>query len=173
LRCFQGAFDFTGGGRYGSKDHPNAKEQADYNLKYLVAVALLDDQVGPAQLQPARIQAPDVQELLARVEVRPDEHFAARYPRELDARITIFTKDQRILLKEQLGCEGGLTNPISWDRAMEKFHWLSQPFADEDLRSRLIEAVQQLDARPISDLMDLLAQVRPAAVFPATHPGIQ
>jgi 2-methylcitrate dehydratase len=175
VRCdvFQGAFDFAGGGRYGSKDHPKAKEQADYNLKYLVAVALLDDQVGPAQLQPARIQAPDAQALLARVEVHPDELFTARYPKELNARITIYTKDQRILAKEQLGWEGGLTNPMSWDRTIEKFHWLSEPFADEDLRSKLIEAVKQLDTRPISDLTDLLARVRPVAVFPATHPGIQ
>jgi len=170
---FQGAFDFAGGGRYGSKDHPQAKEQADYNLKYLIAAALLDDQVGPAQLQPARIQAPDAQALLARVQVRPDERFTARYPKELNARITISTKDQRIFVKEQLGYEGGLTNPMSWDRTVEKFHWLSEPFADKDLRSRLIETVQQLDSRRISDLMDLLAQVRPTAVFPATHPGIQ
>src|ERR1700676_210381 len=175
VRCdvFQGAFDFAGGGRYGSKDHPQAKEQADYNLKYLIAVALLDDQVGPAQLQPARIRERDAQELLARVEVRPDERFTARYPRELNARITIYTTDQRVLVKDQLGYEGGLANPMTWDRTVEKFHWLSEPFADEDLRGRLIEAVQQLDARPISDLMDLLAQVRPTAVFPATHPGIQ
>src|SRR5437773_428625 len=76
------------------KDHPQAKEQADYNLKYLVAVALLDDHVLPTQLQPRRIQAPDAQALLARVDVRPDEHFTARYPRELNARITIYTKDQ-------------------------------------------------------------------------------
>jgi 2-methylcitrate dehydratase len=170
---FQGAFDFAGGGRYGSKDHPKAKEQADYNLKYLVAVALLDDQVGPAQLQPARIQAPDAQALLARVEVHPDEQFTARYPKELNARITIYTEDRRILVKEQLGYEGGLTNPMSWDRTVEKFYWLSEPFADKDLRRRLIETVQQLDSRRISDLMDLLAQVRPMAVFPATHPGIQ
>jgi 2-methylcitrate dehydratase len=88
-------------------------------------------------------------------------------------RITIYTKDQRILLKQQLGCEGGLAKPMFWDRAVEKFHWLSEPFADEVLRSRLIEAVQRLDARPISDLMDLLSQVRPAAAFPATHSGIQ
>jgi 2-methylcitrate dehydratase len=170
---FQGAFDFAGGGRYGSKDHPQAKEQADYNLKYLIAVALLDDQVGPAQLQPARIQAPDAQALLARVEVRPDERFTARYPRELSALITIYTKDKQILVKEQLGYEGGLTNPLSWDRTVEKFQWLSEPFADENLRSRLIEAVQQLDTRPISDLMVLLSQVRPTAAFPATHSGIQ
>ena len=175
VRCdvFQGAFDFAGGGRYGPKDHPQAKEHADYNLKYLIAVALLDDQVGPAQLQPSRLQALDAQALLARVEVRPDEQFTARYPSELNARITIHTKDRRILVKEQLGYEGGLTNPMSWDRTVEKFHWLSEPFADQDLRSRLIEAVQQLDERPISHLMDLLSQVRPAAVFPATHPGIQ
>jgi 2-methylcitrate dehydratase len=175
VRCdvFQGAFDFAGGGRYGAKDYPQVKEQADYNLKYLIAAALLDDQVGPAQLQPARIQATDAQALLARVEVRPDEHFTARYPKELNARITISTKDQRVLVKEQLGYEGGLANPMSWDRTVEKFHWLSEPFADEGLRGRLIEAVQQLDARRTSDLMDLLAQVRPTAVFPATHPGIQ
>jgi 2-methylcitrate dehydratase len=175
VRCdvFQGAFDFAGGGRYGSKDHPHAKEQADYNLKYLIAAALLDDQVGPAQLQPARIQAPDAQALLARVDVRSDEQFTARYPRELSARITIHTKDQRILMKEQVGYEGGLTNPMSWARTVEKFQWLSEPFADDDLRSRLIETVQQLDERPVSDLMDLLSQVRPAAAFPTTHPGIQ
>src|ERR1700733_14921059 len=129
VRCdvFQGAFDFAGGGRYGSKDHPRAKEQADYNLKYLIAAALLDDQVGPAQLQPARIQAPDAQALLARVDVRPDEQFTVRYPRELNARITIYTKDQRILMKEQVGYEGGLTNPMSWDRTVEKFQWLRKP----------------------------------------------
>jgi 2-methylcitrate dehydratase len=81
--------------------------------------------------------------------------------------------NQRIFVKEQLGYEGGLTNPMSWDRTVEKFHWLSEPFADEDLRGRLLEAVQQLDSRRISDLMVLLAQVRPTAVFPAIHPGIQ
>ena len=94
-------------------------------------------------------------------------------PDELSARVTIYTKDQRVLVKEQLGYEGGLTNPMSWDRTVEKFQWLSEPFADQHLRSRLIEAVQQLDERPISDLMVLLSQVRPAAAFPATHPGIQ
>jgi 2-methylcitrate dehydratase len=65
---------------------------------------------------------------------------------------------------------------MSWDRTVEKFQWLSEPFADDDLRSRLIETVQQLDVRPVSDLTDLtdlLAQVRPAAAFSETHPGIQ
>jgi hypothetical protein len=37
----------------------------------------------------------------------------------------------------------------------------------------VIEAVRQLDEQPVSDLADLLAGVRPAAAFAATHRGIQ
>jgi 2-methylcitrate dehydratase len=175
VRCdiFQAGFDLAGGGYYGSKDHPWTKEQGDYNLKYLISAALLDGQVGPAQLEAARIQAPDAQAMVARVEVRPDEQLTARFPQELGARITVYTKDQRILAKEHLGYEGGLDQPMSWDRTVAKFHWLSEAFADEDLRNRLIQAVRQLDGRPISDLMDLLSKVRRIAVFQKTHPGIQ
>jgi 2-methylcitrate dehydratase len=175
VRCdiFQTGFDIAGGGGFGSKDHPQTKEQADYNLKYLIAAAFLDDQVGPAQLEPPRVRAPDAQALLARVEIRPDGNFTAHYPQELNARVTVRTKDQRVFVKEQLGYEGGLANPLSWDRTVEKFHWLSEAFADVDLRHALVCAVQQLDARPLPALMDLLAQVRPTAAFPTSHFGIQ
>src|SRR6266851_5727004 len=69
VRCdiFQAGYDFAGGGNYGPKDHPWIKEQGDYNLKYLISAALLDGQVGPAQLDAARIQALDVQAMVARV----------------------------------------------------------------------------------------------------------
>jgi len=76
------------------------------------------------------------------------------------------------LVKEHTGYEGGLDKPMSWNRVVEKFRWLSEAFADGDLRSKLIGAVEQLDARPISSLMDLLAQVRPSAVYPRTRAGI-
>ena len=170
---FKPAFDFAGGGSFGPKDHPEIKEQGDYNLKYLVAAALLDGQVGPAQLEQRRIQASDAQALLKRVEVRADEHFSTRYPLELSAAITIRTKDGRVFVKEQHGYEGGLNKPMSWNRTVEKFHWLSEAFVDEELRNRIIQVVQQLDARPISDLMELLAQIGSTARFPRTHAGIQ
>jgi 2-methylcitrate dehydratase len=170
---FEAGFDFAGGGAYGPKDHVWIKEQGDYNLKYLISAALLDGQVGPAQLEPARIQAWDAQAMVARVEVRPDAQLTSRYPDELAARVTVYTKDGRVLVKEHLGYEGGLDNPMSWDRTVEKFHWLSEAFASEDLRSGIIQAVQHLDSRPLSDLIDLFAEVRPTATYSQTHPGIQ
>ena len=114
VRCdiFQAGYDFAGGGTYGSKDHPWIKEQGDYNLKYLISAALLDDQVGPAQLTTERVRASDAQAMVARVEVRPDAQFTARFPQELCARITVQTKDGRVLVKEHLGYEGGFDNPM-------------------------------------------------------------
>jgi 2-methylcitrate dehydratase len=175
VRCdiFQSGFDIAGGGAFGPKDKPQTKEQADYNLKYLIAAALLDDEVGPAQLEQSRVQAADAQALLNRVEIRPDDAFTAKYPHELNARIAIKTKDGRTFNREQVGYEGGLGNPLSWERAVEKFNWLSEPFADAALRHNIVEAVTKIDERPIADLMDLLANVNPKAVHPAFHPGIQ
>jgi hypothetical protein len=42
-----------------------------------------------------------------------------------------------------------------------------------DLRGKIIQAVLQLDTIAVSDLMGLLAQVRPTPAFQNTHPGIQ
>jgi 2-methylcitrate dehydratase len=175
VRCdiFQSGFDIAGGGAFGPKDRPQTKEQADYNLKYLIAAALLDDEVGPAQLEQSRVQAADAQALLNRVEIRPDDAFTAKYPDELNTRIAIKTKDGRTFNREQLGYEGGLGNPLSWQRAVEKFNWLSEPFADAALRHNIVEAVVKIDERPIADLMDLVGEVSPKAVHPAFHPGIQ
>jgi len=175
IRCdiFKAGFNFAGGGVYGPKDHVWLKEQGDYNLKYLISAALLDGEVGPEQLAPARIQSPDAQAMVARVEVCPDEELTARFPRELAARVTLWTKDGRVLAREHLGYEGGLEQPMSWERTVEKFHWLSEPFADVNLRGRVIEAVENLELQPISKLIELLAQVRSTPVYPRTHSGIQ
>ncbi|ODM79879.1 2-methylcitrate dehydratase [Bradyrhizobium elkanii] len=175
VRCdiFQTGYDIAGGGAFGPKDDPQTKEQADYNLKYLIAAAFLDDKVGPDQLEAERVRAADAHELLRRVEVRPDDVFTSRYPHELNARLTVETVDGRTLVREQLGYEGGLAKPLSWGRTVEKFHWLSEPFADSELRNNIIEAVANIDQNSIEYLMGLLGRASPKAVFRASHPGIQ
>ncbi len=110
---------------------------------------------------------------MSRVEIRPDDTFTAKYPHELNTRIAIKTKDGRTFDREQVGYEGGLGNPLSWERAVEKFNWLSEPFADAALRHKIVEAVTKIDERPIADLMGLLGKVNAKAAYSASHPGIQ
>jgi 2-methylcitrate dehydratase len=161
LEVFQGAFDFAGGGVYGAKDHPWTKEQADYNVKYLTAVALLDGQVGPEQLETERVRRDDVQDLLARVDVKAAADLTESYPERTSARVHVALRDGRTFDCERSDFEGSLTRPMSWDRVVEKFHWLAEPFADEALRAEIIEAVARLDAIPVVELAGLLGAVSP------------
>lgn len=170
---FQTGFDIAGGGGFGPKDRPQTKEQADYNLKYLIAAALLDDQVGPRQLETERIQAADAQALLKKVSVRPDPAFTAQYPQALNTRVTIRCKDGREFSEAHVGFEGGLDNPLTWERTVEKFNWLSEQYADEALRARIIDLVSTLEEHSVAELMQLMTKVSPVATFPAKHPGIQ
>src|SRR5438309_4163196 len=57
---FDVAYRIIGGGEEGNKMMVRNKEQADHSLPYLVAVALLDGEVMPAQYRLARILSHDV-----------------------------------------------------------------------------------------------------------------
>ena len=170
LEVFQGAYDFAGGGAYGDKDHPRTKEQADYNLKYLSAVALLDGGVGPEQLETERVLRSDVQDLLSRVEVKPAADLTADYPQRTAARVHVITHDGREFSREESDYEGSPTRPMSWERVVDKFHWLAEPFCDEALRADIIAAVEHLDEIPGAELTGLLGAVSPTAQRPRSKP---
>ncbi|HWF30310.1 MAG TPA: MmgE/PrpD family protein [Mycobacterium sp.] len=163
LEVFQGAYDIAGGGAYGDKDHPRTKEQADYNLKYLSAVALLDGGVGPEQLETERVLRSDVQDLLSRVDVKPAADLTADYPQRTAARVHVITHDGREFRREESDYEGSPTRPMSWERVVDKFHWLAEPFSDKALRADIIAVVEHLDEIPVAELTGLLGAVRPTA----------
>ena len=81
----------------------------------------------------------------------------------------ITLKDGREIHREQTDFEGSPTRPMSWDRVVEKFHWLAEPFADTALRGEIVDAVQRLDGIAVADLAALLAAVSPAVQRPRTR----
>jgi 2-methylcitrate dehydratase len=166
VEVFQTAYDIAGGGSFGSKDAPATKEQADYNLKYLLAAALIDGQVGPEQLQTERIRRPDVQELLNRISIRPDAALTARYPEATPVRITVKLRNGQQLSREQEDFEGARSRPFTWDRTVEKLHWLAEQYADDGLRGAIVDTVGHLDEAPVSALTRLLAKVSPQRRVP-------
>ena len=58
---------------------------------------------------------------------------------------------------------------MSWERVVDKFHWLAEPFCDEGLRADIIAAVEHLDEIPIAELAGLLGAVSPTAQRPRSR----
>ncbi len=169
LEVFQTAYDIAGGGAFGNKETPLTKEQADYNLKYLIAAALIDGQVGPEQLQTERILRPDAQALLRRIHVRPNSTLTARYPRATPVQVSIVLRDGRTVFREQDDYEGAPGRPLTWDRTVEKFHWLTEQYADEALRNSIVETVAHLEAATVPGLTELLTTVSVQPSLPKTR----
>jgi 2-methylcitrate dehydratase len=157
---FQDAYDFTGGGSFGPKTDVHTKEDADHSLPYLLAVAALDGDVQPAQLSPKRIQTPDVQGLLRKVKVRPDDGFTARYPGEVPSRVTVRLKDGKLYSHEVKDYPGFATRPFTWEDCVAKFDKLVAGRANEGLCQEIKDAVRSLENIQVRDLMKLLGYVK-------------
>ncbi len=149
-----------GGGSYGPKDECRIKEQADHNLQYLVAAALLDGQMTPRQFAPERIVRADVQALLRKVTVKPSSSFTRRIPNEMPCSLTIVMESGETLEAERSDYDGFHTRPMSWAEVVSKFDSLAEGHADAALRQEIVETVRDLQRHSLATLTALLARTR-------------
>jgi 2-methylcitrate dehydratase len=156
---FQLCYDFAGGGLYGVDKVIQTKEQADHSLPYLLAVALIDGNVMPAQFTPDRINRPDVQALLKKVSVRPNHEFTEVYPRKMPAKITVRLKDGTVIENEVQDYPGLASHPLTWEDSVEKFNTLVMGRIDDGLSRQIKDAVRSMENIQVSDLMNLLGRI--------------
>ena len=159
IETFDVAYHIIGGGEEGDKTIVGTKEEADHSLHYMVAVALLDDQVLPDQYDPARIERDDIQTLLRKVSVSPNDDYSDAFPDEMRCRVTIRLNNGQEHGVEKHDYEGFQTRPMSWETVGDKFMRLAEPYTSESQRTEIIEAVKRLEDADMSEFMRLLAQV--------------
>lgn len=163
IAIFDVAYHIIGGGEEGNKQQVHTKEEADHSLPYMVAVALLDGDVSPAQYLPERIARADVQRLLRQVNIQPDEALSRRFPAEMPCRIQISLKDGRTLSIKKQDYEGFYTRPLPWEQTVAKFERLAASATDAEQRAAIVETVAQLETRDVEHLTGLLrASLAPA-----------
>ncbi len=153
-------YDFAGGGLYGSLGDVRTKEEADHDLRYLLAVALLDGNVMPAQFAPDRITRSDVQSLLTKVSARPNPSYTDLYPRLMPAKITLRLKDGTTFEHEVKDFPGMPSRPFTWDEVVEKFDQIAGVRLDSDLANEIKDAVRSVEHIEVKDLMALLARAQ-------------
>jgi len=154
------AYDFAGGGLYGIDKVIRTKEQADHSLPYLLAVALLDGDVMPAQFAPDRIIKSDVQGLLKKVSVRPNREFTEVYPAKMPAKITVRLQDGQVIEHEVQDYPGLASDPFTWEESVAKFDRLVAGRVDDVLAREIKDAVLSLENIQARDLTKLLGNVK-------------
>jgi 2-methylcitrate dehydratase PrpD len=138
-----------------SNIHPTDTEEAQYNMAYPVAAALVDGEVGPHQVRSPRIFDPAILSVADRVRVEVKEEFENAFPQKTIAEVTIVTTDGRQL-------ESGPVEP-KWEPPLlpsdeeleQKFVGLVAPVLGEKKCRRLAELAWGLDQiESIRQIMD-------------------
>jgi 2-methylcitrate dehydratase len=153
-------YDFTGGGHYGVEKEVRTKEQADHSLAYMLAVALLDGNVMPAQFARDRIIRADVQSLMKKVSAKPNQEYTDQYPQRMPAKITIRLQDGTTFQHEVHDYPGLASHPFTWEDEVEKFDQLIAGRIDDAVSKQIKDAVRSLESIQVSDLMALLGRVK-------------
>jgi len=125
---------------------PRNTEEAQYNLAFPVAAALLDGAVGPAQVLPPRLFDRDVLDLAARLDVEVAPEFEERFPAKAIASVEITT---RIGKRYDSGAVEARWEPPdtlpSDDELKEKSLWLTAPVLGRSQAHELLELIWKFD----------------------------
>ncbi len=156
---FKVAFHIIGGGEEGSKKKIRTKEEADHSLPYMIAAALLDGEVTPRQYEQERIVKSDIQTLLQKIDIEPDEEYTRRFPLEMPCKIDIEMDSGQHFTLEKKDYEGFFTRPMSWDHALKKYRTLAEPFAGKQLCEQIADTIHGLESIQIDDLTALLSKI--------------
>ena len=140
-----------------SKYDPHTKETADHSLPYVIAAALVDRQVTPAQFEINKIMDPAIRTQLKKVEVVGDPEIEKVFPALQRVIVNITTTDGRNFSKQLDYPKGDPRNPLSDAEIEEKFRALAEGVLSAKAQNKLIDTVWNLEkVASVSKLMALM-----------------
>lgn len=146
---------------------PANTEEAQYNMAFPVAAALVDGEVGPRQVLPPRIFDPTILNVLARISTEIDDVIEAAFPAKTFAEVIVETTDGRRLSSGRMEPRWEPPDTLPTDRELEtKFLWLTAPVLGDTASRKLMDFIWQIDdSDRISDLIAMCCPNKPADGF--------
>ena len=122
--------------------HPRNTEEAQYSLAFPVAAALMDGEVGPAQVLPPRLYNPELLALLDRVSTEAAPEFEAEFPAKAPAEVIVETYTGETFRSGRIEAMWEPPDTLPSDADLEaKFVWLTGPIIGKIKANDLIEKI--------------------------------
>ncbi len=108
--------------------YPQNTEEAQYNIPFPIAAALLDGEVGPSQTLPPRLFDKDIRQMMDKITITAQERFQKKFPAKAESEVEITTRDGQIFLSGQMSARWDIHTTLPTDQELEdKFLWLVSP----------------------------------------------
>jgi 2-methylcitrate dehydratase len=140
-----------------SKYDPRSKETADHSLPYVIAAAIAERQVTPAQFEMKKIMDPTIRAQLKKVEVVADPEIEKVFPALQRVIVNLTASDGRTFTKQLDYPKGDPRNPLTDQEVEEKFAALAEGVLSPAAQKKLKDAIWNLEKiGSVSKLMALM-----------------
>ncbi len=137
-----------------SKIVPQSADEAQYNIAYPVAAALVHGDFGLAQVREENLGDPKVLEMMKRLSFVVDEKLDAQFPARRICRAEIVTKDGRTFLSDECEPRGEAYENISVDWLADKFRRITGPVLTAQAQEKLLEMITGEENIPVRAIVD-------------------
>jgi 2-methylcitrate dehydratase PrpD len=138
---------------------PFNTEEAQYNIAYPVAAALIDGEVGPRQVLPPRIFDEDFRDLMSKITTEVEQEYESAFPDKTYAEVVVETIRGETISSGRMEPRWEPPDTLPTDQELEtKFHWLANPVIGESRCGKLVRVIGKFEQEPRADILIRLCQ---------------
>ncbi|MGD9016034.1 MAG: MmgE/PrpD family protein [Desulfobacterales bacterium] len=133
---------------------PTNTEEAQYNIAFPVAAALIDDEVGPHQVLPPRIFDSDLKSLLLKIRTEVVQEYNEAFPVKTYAEVVIRTHEGETISSGRMEPRWEAPSTLPSDKELEeKFCRLVSPILGESRCGELVRMLWDFEGEPRAGIL--------------------
>jgi 2-methylcitrate dehydratase PrpD len=111
-----------------STHYPQNTEEAQYNIAFPIAAALVDREVGPGQVLAPRLFDKDIHQIMDKIQIIAQERFQKNFPDKAESEVEITTLSGNLFSSGVMSARWDTHTTLPTDLELEnKFLWLTSP----------------------------------------------
>jgi len=138
-----------------SKIEPTCADEAQYNIAYPVATAVVHGDFGIDKVLPKAFNDKTVLSTMKRLSFEVDEELDAKFPSQRICRAEIYTKDGRRFVSPDCEPRGEAHEGITNDWLASKFRRMTAPIVNSEGQTRILDLILGDENKKVRELIDV------------------
>ena len=126
-----------------SKIHPQTADEAQYNIAYPVAVAVVYGDFGIQNVMEESLNDPEILSMMEKLYFEVDERLDSMFPAKRICRAEIYTNDGKVYVSGECEPRGEAHENIGTDWLCDKFCRITAPFISKMGQSTILKQITE------------------------------
>lgn len=139
-----------------SKIVPNTTDEAQYNIAYPVAAALVHGDLGYMQIRDESLKDEKVLSMMEKLEFAVDNEMESQFPAKRLAWVEVRLKNETVLKSEVFSAPGEASDNVDHKWIVDKFTRITGPLVSEDKQKRIIDELSVPSEKSMRDIVGVI-----------------